>query len=178
MDEFVVDSKLLRPRKLYISKNIIRIDCPRESLTIISKKPFNQVTCFNSSSKRLCEADSAIAVRELRALGVFMAEAGEVKTDVTKVGPETVQGVNRIAYKAKVTHTEAMPNKARRGGLTQILGEKRSRSFQICRRYFTRRGREHRIYQAFHSGWNTSVRKQISNIPFSNALEHRHKEKL
>lgn len=112
MDEFVVDSKLLGPRKLYVSASIIRIDCPRESLTIISKKPFSQVTCFNSSSKRLCQADTVVAIKDLRRLGVLMAEAGEVKLTWTTLGPETVQGVPCTAYKAKVTHTEAMPDKA------------------------------------------------------------------
>ncbi len=93
MDEFVVDSQLLGPRKLYISKSIIRIDCPRESLTIISKKPFSHVTCFNKSSKRICEAESAIAVKQLRTLGALMAEAGEVTLTWNPVGTETLQGV-------------------------------------------------------------------------------------
>lgn len=112
MDEFVVDSRLLGPRKLYVSKNIIRIDCPRESLTIISKKPFSQVTCFNRSSKRICQAESAVAVKELRTLGVLMAEAGEVTLTWNPVGTEILQGVSCTAYKAKVTHTEAKPDKA------------------------------------------------------------------
>lgn len=112
MDEFVVDSQLLGPRRLYVSKNIIRIDCPRESLTIISKKPFSHVTCFNSSSKRICEAESAIAVKQLRTIGVLVAEAGEVSLTWNAVGTETLQGVSCMAYKAKVTHTEAKPNKA------------------------------------------------------------------
>jgi hypothetical protein len=112
MDEFVVESQLLGPRKLYVSKSIIRIDCPRESLTIISKKPFSHVTCFNSSSRRICQAESAIAVKELRTLGVLMAEVGEVKLTWNQVGTETLQGVPCTAYKAKVTHTEARPQKA------------------------------------------------------------------
>ena len=112
MDEFVVDSQLLGQRKLYVSRSVIRIDCARESLTIISKKPFSHVTCFNKSSKRICQADTAIAVKELRTLGVLMAEAGEVTLTWSAVGPETIQGVPCTAYKAKVTHTEAKPNKA------------------------------------------------------------------
>ncbi len=112
MDEFVVDSQLLGTRKLYVSKSIIRIDCPRESLTIISKKPFSHVTCFNKSSRRICEGESGIAVKELRTLGVLMAEVGEVKLTWNPVGAETLQGVPCTAYKAKVTHTEAQPKKA------------------------------------------------------------------
>ncbi len=112
MDEVVVDSKLLGPRRFYISKNTIRIDCPRESLTIITKKPFDSVICFNNSSKRICEATSVVAVKELRTLGVLMAEAGEVEVTWSLVGRETVQGVPCAAYKAKVTHTEANPKKA------------------------------------------------------------------
>ena len=112
MYQFDVTSQLLGPRQLYISDNIIRIDCPRDGLTIISKKPFNHVTCFNNSSKRICELTSSNAVRELRNLGLIISEAGEVTLSWSKVGPESIQGVPCIAYKAKVTHTEARPDKA------------------------------------------------------------------
>lgn len=110
--EFIVESQLLGTRKLYVSDNIARIDCPREGLTIITKKPFNRVTCFNVSSKRICEADTAAAVKDFRTLGVLMAEAGEVIIQWKPAGKEKVQGIPCEAYKAKVIHTEARPNKA------------------------------------------------------------------
>lgn len=111
MHEFVVKGALLGPRKLFISENIIRIDCPKDGLTIITRKPFTQVTCFNRTSRRICQGETAKAVMELRTLGLLMAEAGEVSISWSPVGKETIQGVPCLAYKAKVTHTEAKPKK-------------------------------------------------------------------
>lgn len=112
MNEFLIESQLLGPRKLYIADHIIRIDCLKEGLTIISKKPFAHVTCFNRSSRRICQADSQLAVKELRTLGVLMAEAGEVKLSWSPAGSQTIQGIPCAVYRAKVTHTEAQPDKA------------------------------------------------------------------
>jgi hypothetical protein len=112
MEQFEVDSHILGPRRLYISDKVIRIDCLRENLTIISKKPFDKATCFNNSSRKICDQDATRAVKELRTFGLFMSEAGEVTLSWKRSGPETVQGVPCIAYNGKVTHTEKMPNKA------------------------------------------------------------------
>lgn len=112
MTEFLVEGKLLGPRKMYVCDSMIRIDCPKDGLTIISKKPYTHVTCYNRTSRRICQGESSKAVEELRTLGLFMAEAGEVSISWSPVGKETIQGVPCLAYKAKVTHTEANPKKA------------------------------------------------------------------
>lgn len=111
MTEFLVEGKLLGPRKMYVSDSMIRIDCPKDGLTIISKSPYNRVICFNRTSRRICEGEAAQAVQELRTLGLLMAEAGEVSISWCPVGKEIIQGVPCFAYKAKVTHTEDKPKK-------------------------------------------------------------------
>jgi len=111
MELFEVDSHLLGPRRLYVCDKIIRIDCLRENLTIISKKPFDQATCFNNSSRKICDQNASKAIQELRSIGSFMSEVGEVKLSWNRVGIETVQGVKCVAYKGQVTHTQAVPDK-------------------------------------------------------------------
>lgn len=112
LDQFDVDSLLLGPRRIYVCDKIIRIDCLRENMTIISKKPFNQATCFNNSSRKICDQDAVKAVKELRTLGLLMSEAGEVTLSWSRSGLETVQGVPCVAFKGKVTHTQKVPDKA------------------------------------------------------------------
>lgn len=104
--KFEVDNTLIGPRVVYVSPTNIRIDCPKNGLVIISKSPFKQVSCFNESTKAICEQETEAALEELRSVGNLMAEVGEVEMSWSKVGSEKIQGIPCTFYKAKVTHTE------------------------------------------------------------------------